>query len=88
MVGYCRSLYAEYAVCLGHQLPGGTIPVAQKNKNNNNNWRTIPVRGWIQMIIIDRQLCPWKDISNPAPRKENNNNNNIKKKMKTSFTFR
>ncbi len=29
------------------------------------------------MIIIDGQLCPWKDISSPAPRKEK------KKKMKT-----
>ncbi len=31
---YRRSLYAEYAVCLGHQLPGGTITVAQKKKKN------------------------------------------------------
>ncbi len=31
---YRRSLYAEYAVCVGHQLAGGgTIPVAQKQKN-------------------------------------------------------
>ncbi len=43
---YRRSLYAEYAVCVGHQLlggapsqlpnfpGGGTIPIAQKNNNN------------------------------------------------------
>ncbi len=30
---YRCSLYAEYAVCVGHQLRGGTIPVAQ-NKTN------------------------------------------------------
>ncbi len=30
---YRRSLYEEYAVCAGHQLSGGTIPVAQKIKN-------------------------------------------------------
>ncbi len=28
------------------------------------------VCGWMQIIIIDGQLCPWKDISNPAQRKE------------------
>ncbi len=41
------------------------------------------VCGWMQMIIIDGQLCPWKDISNPAPREE-------KKKLKRSLciTFR
>ncbi len=26
--------------------------------------------GTMQIIIIDGQLCPWKDISSPAPRKE------------------
>ncbi len=35
------------------------------------------VCGWMQMIVIDGQLCPWKDISSPAPKKEK------KKKMKT-----
>ncbi len=29
-----RSLYAEYAVCIGHQLVGGTIPVLKKKKKN------------------------------------------------------
>ncbi len=24
----------------------------------------------MQIIIIDGQLCPWKDISSPAPRRE------------------
>ncbi len=28
------------------------------------------VCGWWQIIIIDWQLCPWKDISNPARRKK------------------
>ncbi len=28
------------------------------------------VCGWMQMIIIDGQLCPWKDINSPAPRKK------------------
>ncbi len=27
------------------------------------------VCGWMQIIIIDGQLCSWKDNSNPAPRK-------------------
>ncbi len=58
-----------------HRAPtprgGGTIPVAQKKKT----WRAIPAsvpvtaRGWMQMIIIDGQLCLWKDIRNPEPRK-------------------
>ncbi len=30
---YRRSLYAEYAVCLGHQLPGGH----HTSSSNNNN---------------------------------------------------
>ncbi len=28
------------------------------------------VCGWLQIIIIDGELCPWKDISNPPPRKK------------------
>ncbi len=36
---YRRSLYTEYAVCVGHQLPGGTtIPVSKKKKM----WHAIP----------------------------------------------
>ncbi len=33
-------------------------------------WLLAHVCGWKQIIIIDGQLCPWKDNSNPAPRKE------------------
>ncbi len=29
-IEYRRSLYAEYAVCVGHQLPGGTIQLLKK----------------------------------------------------------
>ncbi len=76
---YRRSLYAEYAVCLGHQLPGGAPSQLLKKKKNSAAPAPATARGWIQMIINDRQLCPWKDISNPAPRKENNNNKNKKK---------
>ncbi len=37
------------------------------------------VCGWMQMIIIDGHLCPWKDISSQAPRKD-------KKKIQTKPT--
>ncbi len=79
---YRRSLYAEYSVCLGHQLAGGHHPSCSKNKIKRDAPFPRPrplalhVCGWMQMIIIDGQLCPWKYISSPAPRKE-------KKKMKT-----
>ncbi len=42
---YCRSLYAEYAVCLGHQLPGGVTSQLLKKT----------------MIIIDGQLYQRKE---------------------------
>ncbi len=74
---YHRSLYAEYAVCLGHQLAGGHHPSCSKKKKKKKKTRNAPfphprplaphVCGWMQMIIIDGQLCPWKDISSPAP---------------------
>ncbi len=35
---YRRSLYAEYAVCIGHQLPGGAPSQLLKKKKT---WRTI-----------------------------------------------
>ncbi len=28
------------------------------------------VSSWMSMIIIDEELCPWKDINNTTPRKE------------------
>ncbi len=37
--------------------------------------------GWMQMMIIDIQLCPWKDFSSLAPRKEK------EKQIKPSGTF-
>ncbi len=44
----------------------GAIPAAQKKM-----WHIIPAPvPWTQMITIDGQLCPWKDISNLAPRKK------------------
>ncbi len=60
-----------YAVWVGHH------PSCSKKKKKKN-LHAIPTsaRGWMQMIIIDGQLCPWKDIRNPAPKKN-------KKKMKT-----
>ncbi len=73
-VQYRRSLYAEYAVFVGHQLPGGGGG-APSQLLKKKKWHAIPAsapvtaRGWMQMIIIDGQLCLWKDIRNPEPRK-------------------
>ncbi len=44
------------------------------SKKKKKMWCAIPastphVCGLMQMIIIDGQLCPWKDIRNPAQRK-------------------
>ncbi len=64
--------------------PGGTIPVAQKKKKNIYIYilHVIPTsapataRGWMQIIIIDEELCPWKDIRNPAPKKKKKKDEN------------
>ncbi len=68
---YRRTLYAEYAVCVGHQLPGGHHPSCSKKTKTTWRHSRIRTRDWMQMIMDN---CPWKDISNPAARK---------KKMKT-----
>ncbi len=54
-----------------------TIPVAQKKTRDvpfpcPQPVLTPHVCSWMQMIIVDGQLCSWswKDISNPAPRKK------------------
>ncbi len=71
--------------------PGGApSQLLKKKKKNVTRHSHIRTRArlhlmfcdWMQMIIIDGQLCPWKDIRNPPPRK--------KKKWKRSpcFTFR
>ncbi len=74
------------AVCVGHQVPGGHHPSCSKNKQKKHD-ASCPrplmphACGWMQMIITDGQLCPWKDISSPAPRKKKK-----KKMMKTKPT--
>ncbi len=45
-------------------------------KQKQKKKRDATARGWMQMIIIDGQLCLWKDIRNMEPRKK-------KKKTKT-----
>ncbi len=83
---YRRSLYAEYAICVGHQFPGGApyqLLKKQKKTKHNEVPKSAPAHdcGWMQIIIIDGQLCLWKDISNLAPRKEK------EKKMKPVHHF-
>ncbi len=66
---YRRSLYAEYAVCVGHQLKGGQ----KKNMTRHSRIRDrsrLMFAAWMQMIIIDGQLCPWKDIRRREEKKK------------------
>ncbi len=62
---YRRSLYAEYAVCVGHQLQGGggggTIPVAKKKKKRTRHSHIcdcsrLNANDQWSMQIIDGQL--------------------------------
>ncbi len=76
---YRRSLYAEYAVCIGHQLPGGHHPSCSKKKKKKK-WRTIlasaPTTASISCLWLNANDHNWwttmpvKNISNPSPRKK------------------
>ncbi len=67
---YRRSLYTEYAVCVGHQLPGGTtIPVSKKKKCDTPFPHPRPLapclrlkakRLWITMPMKRHQRCGTK----------------------------
>ncbi len=54
---YRRSLYAEYAVCIGHQLPGGAPSQLLKKKKNVTHHFHIRARNRSRLIFAAE--CRW-----------------------------
>ncbi len=77
---YRRSLYAEYAVCLGHQLAGGHHPSCSKK----NTWRAIPATARALSLRLNADDHNWwTTIPLKRHQQSGAEKNKTKKKLKT-----